>query len=251
MGLIAVFALVFSSFTTLRSVSRENRDASRRAQCINNLKQLGLAIHSYAETYGTLPIGTVPNPDLPLERRLGWNYLISPGFEPLGSSAPLELERAYDDPNFKPPRYPPAYPPEHCPSNPDTVSASYVGIAGLGLDAPTLPKTDPRAGFFGDNRQVTWADLIDGSSQTMMVIESSRKAGPWFAGGRNTVRGLDPSRAPYLGANGQFGGIHPRGTNVLMADGSIKTFRDSIDPKILEALSTINGGEKVSAPWEH
>ncbi len=64
-----------------------------------------------------------------------------------------------------------------------------------------------------------------------------------------TVRGLDPARPPYIGPNGQFGGNHPGGANVLFADGSARFVSDSIDPKIFEAMSTMAGGEKLSADW--
>ena len=37
--------------------------------------------------------------------------------------------------------------------------------------------------------------------------------------------------------------------NVAFADGSIRGLRESIDPRILEALSTIAGGERMPADW--
>jgi prepilin-type processing-associated H-X9-DG protein len=124
-----------------------------------------------------------------------------------------------------------------------------VAIAGLGVDAPGLPKEDKRAGIFGDDRTVALADVKDGLANTMMVAESSALSGPWFAGGRHTVRGLDPTRQPYIGFGRQFGGIHvAEGANVLMADGSVRFIKDSIDPKVFEAMSTMAGGEMVSAP---
>ncbi len=246
MKLIAACALVFGTFASIRENWRGSNDAARRSQCINNLKVLGLAIHEYSEKYESLPIGTIPNPGLPVKRRLGWNYLIAPELEIRPPLTPINLSQAWDDPYFKPPKYPSC--PENCPSNRDQASANYVGIAGLGIDAPGLPKTDRRAGAFGDNRVVTFADFADGTSQTMMVAESGRKAGPWYAGGRSTVRGLDPSHPPYVGPGGQFGGVHPIATTVLMADGSVQCLKDSIDPKVYEALSTMAGGEMVSAP---
>jgi prepilin-type processing-associated H-X9-DG protein len=141
-----------------------------------------------------------------------------------------------------------------CPSLPQptqariVVPATFVGIAGLGIDAPALPAGDRRAGIFGDNRSVGPADVIDGLSTTMMVAESSAPSGPWFAGGRSTVRGLDPSAKPYLGVGRPFGGIHGEGANVLMADGSVRWVRPTPTGKGFEAMSTIAGGEVVSDP---
>ena len=137
------------------------------------------------------------------------------------------------------------------PTAPGTIHpANYVGMAGLGVDAPSLPKPHKRAGIFGDDRTVAPADVKDGLANTMMVAESSAPSGPWFAGGRHTVRGLDPDRQPYIGVGRQFGGIHGEGANVLMADGTVRYLKGSIDPQVFEALSTMAGGEKVSAPWQ-
>jgi prepilin-type processing-associated H-X9-DG protein len=246
MGLIALTAILLA--LVLNSGGTYCGESARRSQCVNNLRQLGLAILSYESTNGVLPIGTVPDPDMPLDCRFGWNYLIAPELGLRGPFADGDLSQPCDDPALDPLR---SHPPgtESCPSIRQNTSANYVGIAGLGIDSAAFPKSDRRAGIFGDHRTVTLAEIEDGTSQTLMVVESSQKAGPWFAGGRNTVRGLDPSKPPYIGQGGQFGGIHSRGANVLMADGSVKFVKESIDPKVLEAMSTINGGEAVPAEF--
>ncbi len=134
---------------------------------------------------------------------------------------------------------------------PESLNRSgFLAIAGLGVDAPSLPTKHKRAGIFGDDRKVRPADIKDGASTTMMLTESDSARGPWFAGGRATVRGLDPSRQPYIGPNRQFGGHHAGGVNVLFADGSAKFLSESIDPKVFEALSTMAGGEAVPADFD-
>jgi prepilin-type processing-associated H-X9-DG protein len=247
MKLVAGLGLFFGVVAFLLDRVRWAREGARRAQCVSNLKQIGVAIHIYQEKNGCFPIGTIANPDLPLERRLGWNYLTPSCYANYAPLTPGELRLAVDDPALLPIRSdPPGL--VLCPTLQNKDSANYVGIAGLGPDSPSLPKNHPRAGFFGDDRVVSSADLLDGSANTMMIVESSRPAGPWFAGGRATVRGLDPAHQPYIGIGRQFGGIHPGGVNVLMADGSIHFVKDSVDPKVFEAMSTIAGGEKVSVP---
>jgi Protein of unknown function (DUF1559) len=84
----------------------------------------------------------------------------------------------------------------------------------------------------------------------MAVIEVSKRIGPWKAGGPATLRGLDPSRKPYLGKNGRFGGNHRGECMVLFADGAVRIVREKIDPSVLEALSTIAGGESVDPFWD-
>ena len=81
----------------------------------------------------------------------------------------------------------------------------------------------------------------------MMVIETAKDNGPWIAGGPSTVRGLDLSGLPYLGRNGQFGGTHRGGANVLFADGSVRFIHESIHPQVFEDMATIAGGEDVGS----
>jgi prepilin-type processing-associated H-X9-DG protein len=228
---------------------------------MNNLKQIGQGIAAYAREperhrlggYGVYPSGTIPNPKLAPESRFGWASLIYLFNDEGCSGCPdIYTEMAWDDPRQEgaPGRDWEMYCPSQDRRTPAKrfVPAAYIGIAGLGVDAPALPKEHERAGIFGDDRIVAPADVADGLAQTMMVAESSAPTGPWFAGGRHTVRGLDPSRQPYIGIGRQFGGNHGDGAMVLMADGSVKFVSDSIAPKVFEAMSTMAGGEKVSVP---
>jgi prepilin-type processing-associated H-X9-DG protein len=141
-----------------------------------------------------------------------------------------------------------------CPANRSRLVAGlpdpihYVGIAGVGPDAPTLPIGHPRAGAFGYDRQVRLADLKDGGATTLLLVETTFQNGPWTAGGPATVRGLDPARQPYFGGH-QFGGAHPGGTMVAFADGSVRFLPETMAPKVFEALATIAGGETLPAGW--
>jgi hypothetical protein len=88
-----------------------------------------------------------------------------------------------------------------CPDDPgyhpqkSSWALSYIGIAGLGADAPTLAAKHPRSGVFGYDRTTKLDDIIDGTSQTMMLIETTRNHGAWTAGGPSSVRGCGSSRA--------------------------------------------------------
>jgi prepilin-type processing-associated H-X9-DG protein len=223
---------------------------SRQLQCASNIRQMGLGIAQYVNAHGQFPPGTIPNPDLPLDRRLGWGITLLPYIDQVsyfadhGTTLEAAERLASDDPVFADLKPGIA----HCPSS--MTRANFVAIAGLGLDAPSLPTKDPRAGIFGDDRRVTPADIKDGTSTTMMLAESAIIPGPWFAGGRANVQGLNPLSQPYIGPDRQFGGLHKGGANVLMADGSVRFVKESVDPKVFEALSTIAGGEKVSATWD-
>jgi prepilin-type processing-associated H-X9-DG protein len=240
------------------------QEAARRADCISNLKWVGLAFLNYHRQHGSLPSGTIPNPHLPPERRLSWVVEI---WDVQSSGLILNVDRSKgwnEPPNTSPKRLAlqgetlggdpestgnwvacpddPAYHPQKTPS-----WLTYVGVAGVGADAPALPSKHPRAGVFGFDRVTRYDDITDGLSQTMMVIETTRNHGAWTAGGPSSVRGVDPATQPYIGHNRPFGGYHSGGANVLMADGSVRFIRETIDSRVFEAIATIAGGEKVPA----
>ena len=131
----------------------------------------------------------------------------------------------------------------------------YVGIAGVGHDAPLLPVGDPRIGFFGFDRLITFRDIADGSSNTIVIVETLRDVGPWIAGGYTTTRGLE--RPPYLGEDLDFDTAHRSSgfwsgweTNAAFLDGSARSFSENqaINPKTWKALVTIAGGEEFEIP---
>ena len=56
------------------------------------------------------------------------------------------------------------------------------------------------------------------------------------------------TQQPYIGGPDGFGGQHSRGAPFAFADGSVQFLSDDIDPQVLEALATANGGEIVDVP---
>lgn len=240
------------------------REVQSQGKCLDNLKILGLGFQQYHEIFGSFPTGTLPNPSLPPERRLSW--VVEGWYAGIGDGQVhlnIDTTRAWDDPvNRRPTGYSgvdgPGSTTERffygCPGNPNTLPEGYsrcleyVGIAGVGVDAPGLPLGHPRAGIFGYDRVTTLADIRDGASETMMVIETARDNGRWTAGGPSSVRGLDPARQPYIGKGRQFGGTHRSGANVLYADGSVHFVADTVHRALLEARATAAGGDVVIDP---
>ncbi len=55
--LLVVIAIIAVLIALLLPAVQAAREAARRAQCVNNLKQIGLAMHNYHSTYDTFPMG--------------------------------------------------------------------------------------------------------------------------------------------------------------------------------------------------
>jgi hypothetical protein len=251
------------------------RRTAARSQCANNLRQIGIALHCYADTTPgrpaaerellPLPAGTVPNASLPPERRLSWVVDVLPYLEQDALYRRIDRTAAWDDePNLDAVRTPVrllACPDLGSESRPGAdYLATYVGVAGVGADAALLPADHPAAGVCGYDRRTGLRAIKDGSSNTLLLLETARGNLPWAQGGPATVRGLDPADQPYLGKGRPFGGLHfaensllgrgkSLGCNAVMADGSVHFLADTLPPRTLEALATVAGGEEIEGGW--
>jgi prepilin-type N-terminal cleavage/methylation domain-containing protein len=259
--LLVVIAIIAICIGLFLPATRKVRGAAARAQCGNNLKQIALACHNYAETHSDrLPPGTVIESAHAPYERLSFLVELLPYLEQETLSKRLDLKKGWQHPAnaeaaraLKVLRCPADSRPEQERAN----HANYVGVAGKGLDAATLPLADSRCGFFGYSRTLKMAEVKDGTSNTLLLLETQRETGPWAAGGRATVRGIDTEEGRLIGKEAAFGyhapdsksffGRVPLSAVAALGDGSARVFFDTVKPEVLGALATVAGGEEVPA----
>jgi len=166
------------------------REAARRAQCTNNLKQLGLAMHNYHDVHKAFPYGHRTEATGQWQRRDCWYQRILPFIEQ-GAYADEYNARQDGYENEYIHRMPKSIagivvPGMMCPSDPSTPAwggggtnngfqGNYAVCAGGGVLSGTtfnmnITGTDP-GGMFGRNSDFGFRDCIDGSSNTLLASE--------------------------------------------------------------------------------
>jgi prepilin-type processing-associated H-X9-DG protein len=249
--LILVLVVLLLGGLLAVGVSRVREEAAR-LNCSNNLKQIGICVESRHDANGHFPAAAMPTPaGLPPQDRLGWLVAILPYIESAPYYKQLDHERGWLDPkNAFLARMPYRYvlcerqgpPPEG-----DLVPTAYVGIAGLGDDALSLPTWSERAGFFGYERVLTRkhsralaAPHIEGRADSLlMVVETAQLHGAWTAAGPPTARGVPTDTETYIGTGAPFGGLHRGGANALYADGSVRFLSDATDPDVFRQSALV------------
>lgn len=216
-----IFALLISLL--LPAVSR-SRAAPRRAQCTNNLKQIGLALHNYADRYGEFPPAyTVNEYGHPLH---SWRTLILPFLdqEPLYRS--IDLSKPWDDPaNVK------AY---------NAIPPVYLCSSMYGPSNHTLYLANVAdGGVFLKRRSSAMADITDDPAGTLLVIEAPvDRSVHWMSP-------LDLDEALILSINPDSKTAHLGGVQALVCNGSVRFLSSNLSPETRRALMTIAGGETV------
>lgn len=208
------------------------------------LKEIGRKLDDYHKRHGHFPRGTVPAEKLPPNRRLSWMAQLmenapkektprlwsdKPWDDPLNEEFVRRRIELFQNPSVRQLVGQHGYPATH-----------FVGMAGVGADAPTLPIGHPRAGVFGFDRQTKQKDITDGIANTILIVGVRDQFGSWAAGGRASIRPV--TRAPYVNGPDGFGTGQADGMSVLMADGSVRFLSANTDPRIVRRMAAMADG---------
>ena len=280
--LLVVIAIIVVLLGLLLPAVQQVREAAARAKCLNNLKQLGLALHNFHDTHGTLPPGQVKAPYAQWTANHGWAVFVLPHLEQ------QQLHDAYD---WNQPLGAPAnqcvvaYPLKNfwCPSAPyqdryDTTHGlfpSYGGKGACGDYAPTwgvdpaLARGDSR-GALAPNWMTRMPEITDGTSNTFLLTEDAGRPMLWQAGtagppqaiaggpwaGFETGVTLEGSTRDGTNRPGpcamnctndhEVYSFHRGGANALFADAHVQFLKANINLGTLAALITRSGGEVIS-----
>ena len=230
LGCLAVIGILGVLVALLLPMRRNAGEAARRMQCANNLKQIALALHSYADKYGALPPAhTVDAEGKPLH---SWRTLILPFLEQEALYQKIDLSKPWDDPANKE-----AF---------DT-SLSFV----YGCPSADLPQTHTTymavvvpGGCFLPPEPRKLSEITDDHSLTLMVIEVDAKQAVYWMSPTDSVD-LDFLKEKASTKFSHFGGFQ-----AAFVDGRISFLRADMKPETMRALITIDGKDNAIAERE-
>lgn len=199
--LLVVIAIIAILIALLLPAVQQAREAARRSQCKNNLKQLGLAVHNYHDVFNCVPtIGGQPERSafvalLPYldQGNLYNNYNFDLAWHhadnlPLAQTVPTVLQ---------------------CPSAPGAGEKAVTGAATSDyaylyspFNAADLYNA-PGNAFFEWGKKISFRDVTDGLTNTLMLHESAGRA-HWYVKGQREPGG-NASPQMYVGYGDTWG----------------------------------------------
>jgi prepilin-type N-terminal cleavage/methylation domain-containing protein/prepilin-type processing-associated H-X9-DG protein len=271
--LLVVIAIVGILLAMLLPAVQASREAGRRTECANHLRQIGVGLMNYHDICGSLPPGLVDRRTgaNPQGKQLSWNVFLLPFIEENSVFELFDLSAGYNRaanrvaagtiiPTFL------------CPSTaflasdrkgPTTGDVNGNGVWNTGDD---LAYTDygGNFGFSGLDkpymngvlvyeRAFAFKQISDGTSHTLVVLEDTGRGaaydGQW-ANGENIFDTSGPindrTLPDYRWADNEIWSDHPQGVNSLYCDGSARFTDEQMDLETLAALCT-RAGEEIAA----
>jgi len=226
-AVVLVVLLVFcglGGLALLLPAVQAAREAARRTQSMNNMKQLGLALHSYHDKYNSFPPAVVT--DASGKPLYSGRVLLLPFMEQQNLYDAFNKDEAWDSANNL------------------AISQSSVKTFMDPSSADVSPgKTDylfvtGKGTVFEAGATTSFGTITDGTSNTLLMIEAKSAGVHWAE-----PRDFDLSQPSPLPP-----GNHPNINIVLLGDGSVRSINKTLSPQLLHQLGTKNGGEPASLP---
>lgn len=205
--------------------------ASRTVESRNNLKQIALALHNYHDANGKFPPAVVTDADgKPL---YSWRVELLPYLELGHLYDRFDKTKAWDDPANL------------------SVSNAVVEVFRSPLDDSLPPSGNSyfvlvgAKTLFPPDRGIGMAEVTDGTSNTIAVVELKGVAGSWAAPIDPKIEGVAMSIGP---APSQLNPTQADRLNVAMCDGSVRSLPITTPSHTLHLLFTRNDGMVVNIP---
>ena len=212
--------------------------------CANHLKQIALALHDYHDTWDCWPPAVTY--DETGRAMHSWRVLVLPFLEQQALYEAYDLNEPWSGPNNSTllSRMPEVF---RCPSftarekrtGQTSYCTNYVAVtSALRTDQPRKLST-----AWPDKTLLGFRDLIDGSSNIILVAESFTDPVVW-----TEPRDLHYETLPLAINDGTGVGLssyHPGGCQVALADGTVRFLPDTIPADTLRKLLLCNDGEPV------
>jgi prepilin-type N-terminal cleavage/methylation domain-containing protein len=269
--LLVVIAIVAILIGLLLPAVQQAREAARCSQCKNNLKQIGIAMHNYHDTYTTLPMGT--NSQI-----YGPFVAILPSMDYANLQSLYDFDQYYTSPDNAD-AINTVIPTFLCPSMvlrrqiPDSAcnEPGASGSYGTSMGTSNFAEDGLFSGYSGFTapQKVKFRDVTDGTSNTIMCGEFNMQLEDYLWSGFTCGAKAGQSRwgahrwaVGYPGVSlGHTGGDfnvnlsanrltwrsdHVGGAHFLLADGATRFVSESVDADTLDALATRAGAEDVA-----
>ena len=178
--LLVVIAIIAILIALLLPAVQQAREAARRTQCKNNLKQIALAMHNYESSNNALPPSMAIVPTITSNASWSIHGRLLPFMEQVNLYSQIDLSRAWGNfpiiSNFRVPGY-------VCPSDPKSDRARDTGTNGIflmptcyGFNFGTWLVYNPTTGQGGDgiafpNSRIRISSITDGTSNTLLASE--------------------------------------------------------------------------------
>jgi prepilin-type N-terminal cleavage/methylation domain-containing protein/prepilin-type processing-associated H-X9-DG protein len=272
--LLVVIAIIGVLIGLLLPAVQRVREAANRIKCANNLKQIGLALHNYAETQKRFPSGYQASGSDP---GWGWGSAILPFVEqeplyyaagisklPFGGGANPALPNSYTQIKLSVYRCPSDPSPDLNPVRLNHALSNYRAVAGP-ITYPLFTANHDMGGVMFQNSKIRITDVTDGTSNTLAVGEcildtpTEKRAALWagMTGYRDgavwisdVMWWVDEASARINGPAPQaFSSRHPGGAFFVFCDGSVRFFHEGGDVNTLRWLAGRNDGHIVDVDF--